>query len=104
MKRPVLGLEMVCGVDGIPLITAQALIGAETSQLLAWRSQLQTLIDFVNRSASLVEPTIAIAGNEGVGAARRDMRRYAKDHQDFAPTAERLSAAMERGLRRSIRT
>jgi serine/threonine-protein kinase HipA len=40
--------------------------------------------------------------NEGVRAAQRDMRRYAKDHQDFAPAAERLSAAMERGLRRSI--
>jgi serine/threonine-protein kinase HipA len=41
---------------------------------------------------------------EGVKAAQRDMRRYTKDHQDFAPTAERLSAAMERGLKRSIRT
>jgi len=41
--------------------------------------------------------------NEGVMAAQRDLRRYAKNQQDFAPTAERLSAAMERGLRRSIR-
>jgi serine/threonine-protein kinase HipA len=41
--------------------------------------------------------------NEGVGAAQRDMRRYAKDHADFALAAERLSAAMERGLSRSIR-
>ena len=41
--------------------------------------------------------------NEGVMAALRDMRRYAKDHRDFAPTAERLSTAMQRGLRRSIR-
>jgi serine/threonine-protein kinase HipA len=39
---------------------------------------------------------------EGVKAAQRDMRSYASDHQDFAPTAERLSAAMERGLKRSI--
>jgi hypothetical protein len=42
--------------------------------------------------------------NEGVRAAQRDMRRYAKEHPDFAPTAKRLSAAMERGLRRSIQT
>jgi serine/threonine-protein kinase HipA len=42
--------------------------------------------------------------NEGVKAAQREMRRYAKDHQDFAPTAERLLAAMERGLRRSIQS
>ena len=41
--------------------------------------------------------------NEGVRATQRDMRRYANDHPDFALTAERLSAAMERGLRRSIR-
>src|SRR5258708_27315295 len=47
--------------DGIPLTTAQALIDAETSQILAWPSQLQTLIDFVYRSALLVEPTNAIA-------------------------------------------
>jgi serine/threonine-protein kinase HipA len=40
--------------------------------------------------------------NEGVRTAQRDMRRYAKDHKDFAPAAERLSAAMERGLERSI--
>jgi serine/threonine-protein kinase HipA len=39
----------------------------------------------------------------GVRAAQRDMRRYAKEHPDFAPAAERLSAAWERGLRRSIR-
>ena len=41
---------------------------------------------------------------EGVKAAQREIHRYAKDHHDFAPTAERLSAAMERGLGRSIRT
>lgn len=41
--------------------------------------------------------------HEGVKAAQRDMHRYAKDHRDFAPAAERLSAAMERGLGRSIR-
>jgi serine/threonine-protein kinase HipA len=40
---------------------------------------------------------------DGVRAAQRDMRRYARDHLDFAQAAERLSAAMERGLRRSIR-
>jgi serine/threonine-protein kinase HipA len=39
---------------------------------------------------------------EGVNAAQRDMRHYAKDHRDFAPAAERLSAAMARGLKRSI--
>lgn len=39
---------------------------------------------------------------EGVTAAQRDMRRYAKDQPDFAPTAKLLSAAMERGLGRSI--
>jgi serine/threonine-protein kinase HipA len=41
--------------------------------------------------------------NEGVKCAQRDMRRYVKDHRDFAQAAERLSAAMERGLQRSIR-
>jgi serine/threonine-protein kinase HipA len=41
---------------------------------------------------------------EGVKAAQRDMHHYAKHHPDFSPTAERLSAAMERGLNRSIRT
>jgi serine/threonine-protein kinase HipA len=41
---------------------------------------------------------------EGVKAAQCDMHRYAKHHKDFAPAAERLSAAMERGLNRSIRT
>jgi serine/threonine-protein kinase HipA len=40
---------------------------------------------------------------QGVRAAQRDMRRYAKEHLDFAPAAERLSAAWERGLGRSIR-
>ncbi len=39
---------------------------------------------------------------EGVQGAQRDMHCYAKDHQDFAPAAQRLSAAMERGLSRSI--
>ena len=42
--------------------------------------------------------------HEGVKAAQRDMHDYAKNHRDFAPTAERLAAAMERGLNRSIRT
>ena len=40
---------------------------------------------------------------QGVRAAQRDMRRYAKEHLDFAPAAERLSAAWERALGRSIR-
>jgi serine/threonine-protein kinase HipA len=40
---------------------------------------------------------------EGVKTAQCEMRRYAEDHPDFAPAAERLSAAMERGLKRSIR-
>jgi serine/threonine-protein kinase HipA len=39
----------------------------------------------------------------GVRAAQRDMRRYAKEHLDFAPAAERLSALWERALGRSIR-
>ena len=38
----------------------------------------------------------------GVNAAQHDMHRYAKDYRDFAPTAERLSAAMDRGISRSI--
>jgi serine/threonine-protein kinase HipA len=40
---------------------------------------------------------------QGIRAAQRDMRRYVKEHPDFAPTAGRLSAAWERGLGRSIR-
>jgi len=42
-------------------------------------------------------------GSRRPAIAQHDMRRYAKDHQDFALTAELLSAAMERGLSRSIR-
>jgi serine/threonine-protein kinase HipA len=40
---------------------------------------------------------------QGVRAAQRDMRRYAKEYLDFAPAAERMSAVWERALGRSIR-
>ena len=47
--------------DGIPLTAAQDLIGAETSQQLCWPSPLQILIDFLHRSALLVDLTNPIA-------------------------------------------
>jgi serine/threonine-protein kinase HipA len=53
-------------------------------------------------SAARVKQTLERV-EQGVRAAQRDMRRYAKEHPEFAPAAERLSAAWERGLGRSIR-
>jgi serine/threonine-protein kinase HipA len=41
---------------------------------------------------------------EGVNVARSQIRKYTREHRDFAKAGEHLLAVMERGLNRSIRT